>query len=244
MSALGNKEVMANNIQRYMNKWGIDRRKLSTDLEISYTTLTDWLKAKTYPRIDKIELLANYFSVTKADLVEEYQPSTVLTLINETTAKLEETRQQNVLTYAQEQLQAQQLHKQDESIDNVIPFPKKYDFDWRGFVSAGTGEYLDGEMKETIELTEDEIPDRADFALTVNGDSMKPLFKDHETIFVEETTEILNGAIGVILIDDEAFVKKIYTSFDGMTLVSLNPEYEDIEIKNNERVKIIGRVVM
>lgn len=61
MNHLGNKEIMAKNIQRYMDKYGVDRRKLSNDLDIRYTTLTDWLKAKTYPRIDKIELLANYF---------------------------------------------------------------------------------------------------------------------------------------------------------------------------------------
>lgn len=70
VSFLGNKEVMAKNIQFYMDKNGINRRKLSADLNVSYTTLTDWLKGKTYPRIDKIELLANYFKINKSDLVE------------------------------------------------------------------------------------------------------------------------------------------------------------------------------
>ena len=34
-------------------------------------TFSDWINAKTYPRIDKIELLANYFGVLKSDLVED-----------------------------------------------------------------------------------------------------------------------------------------------------------------------------
>jgi len=34
-------------------------------------TFSDWVNAKTYPRIDKIELMANYFGISKADLVEE-----------------------------------------------------------------------------------------------------------------------------------------------------------------------------
>lgn len=71
MSDLGNKEIMARNIQRYMNKMNVDRTTLCYDLGIKYTTLTDWLKAKTYPRIDKIEMLANYFDISKADLVED-----------------------------------------------------------------------------------------------------------------------------------------------------------------------------
>lgn len=76
MSALGNKEVMASNIKRLMDLRGKDRTNVCRDLDIKYTTFTDWINAKTYPRIDKIELMANYFNVSKADLVEEYIPST------------------------------------------------------------------------------------------------------------------------------------------------------------------------
>lgn len=79
MSALGNKEAMANNIKRLMNLRGKDRNDVCRDLDIKYTTFTDWINAKTYPRIDKIELMANYFNVSKADLVEEYKPDIRIT---------------------------------------------------------------------------------------------------------------------------------------------------------------------
>ncbi|UJS28452.1 LexA family transcriptional regulator [Macrococcoides canis] len=68
---LGNKEVMAKNISRLMKEKGVDRTKLSNDLKVKYTTLSDWINAKTYPRIDKIELMANYFDVSKSELVED-----------------------------------------------------------------------------------------------------------------------------------------------------------------------------
>ena len=71
MNNLGNKKTMANNINYYMKKRGVSRTQLSNTLNVAYTTLTDWLNAKTYPRIDKIELLANYFGIEKSDLVEE-----------------------------------------------------------------------------------------------------------------------------------------------------------------------------
>lgn len=70
-NSLGNKEIMARNIQRLMDKYGKDRNDVCKDLGISYTTFTDWVKGKTYPRIDKIEMLANYFHVSKSDLVED-----------------------------------------------------------------------------------------------------------------------------------------------------------------------------
>lgn len=70
MSELGNKEVMARNIKRLMDIHNKDRNDICKDLNFKYTTFTDWINAKTYPRIDKIEMMANYFGVSKADLVE------------------------------------------------------------------------------------------------------------------------------------------------------------------------------
>lgn len=71
MSKLENKEVISKNIQYYMNKHHQTRNEICDALGIKYTTFTDWVKAKSYPRIDKIELMANYWGISKADLVED-----------------------------------------------------------------------------------------------------------------------------------------------------------------------------
>lgn len=71
MNGLGNKEIMAKNIQFYMDKYGKSRQDMCDALGVKYTTLTDWVKGNSYPRIDKIELMANYFGISKSDLVEE-----------------------------------------------------------------------------------------------------------------------------------------------------------------------------
>lgn len=70
MSDLGNKEIFAKNLNYYMNINKKSRADVCRDLEIPYSTLTDWCNANIYPRIDKIELLANYFDIKKSDLVE------------------------------------------------------------------------------------------------------------------------------------------------------------------------------
>lgn len=69
---LGNKQVMAKNIQYYMDLYDKTRNDICTALKIKYTTFSDWVNAKTYPRIDSIELMANYFGIEKIDLVEEH----------------------------------------------------------------------------------------------------------------------------------------------------------------------------
>ena len=68
---LGNKKIMGENIQYYMDKMGIDRKDFAKAIDVPYSSLTDWINGKTYPRIDKIERMANYFGISKADLVEE-----------------------------------------------------------------------------------------------------------------------------------------------------------------------------
>ena len=49
---------------------GISRKHFCERLGFAYSTVTDWLNAEKYPRIDKIEMMANFFGISKADLVE------------------------------------------------------------------------------------------------------------------------------------------------------------------------------
>ena len=72
---LGNKEIFAKNLQYYMTMYEVDRNKLCQNLNIPPTTLSDWITAKKYPRIDKIEMLANYFNIQKSDLIENKDKS-------------------------------------------------------------------------------------------------------------------------------------------------------------------------
>lgn len=68
---LGNRKTMSKNIQYYMNLRGATRKEICDTLKIPYTTFTDWVNGNAYPRIDKIEMMANYFGIEKSDLVEE-----------------------------------------------------------------------------------------------------------------------------------------------------------------------------
>lgn len=71
MSNIGNKEVFSNNLRSYMTKANKSRKEVCEDLGFVYTTFCDWFNGLKYPRIDKIEMLANYFNIQKSDLIEE-----------------------------------------------------------------------------------------------------------------------------------------------------------------------------
>lgn len=67
---LGNKEIMAKNIRRFLEIKHMTIKDLASAIDVPYNTVGDWTRADAYPRIDKIERMANLFGVTKADLVE------------------------------------------------------------------------------------------------------------------------------------------------------------------------------
>ena len=71
MSDLGNKQVMAKNLNYYVEKSGRTQKELAEVVGVATSTFNDWCKGKKYPRIDKIEMLANYFSILKSDLIED-----------------------------------------------------------------------------------------------------------------------------------------------------------------------------
>lgn len=71
MSNIGNKETMAKNLAYYVRISGKTQKEVAEVVGVATTTFNDWIKAKKYPRIDKIEMLANYFGILKSDLIEE-----------------------------------------------------------------------------------------------------------------------------------------------------------------------------
>lgn len=66
-----------------MEKYNKTRQDMCDALGVKYTTFTDWVKGNSYPRIDKIELMANYFGISKADLVEDRSDDSSLTARDE-----------------------------------------------------------------------------------------------------------------------------------------------------------------
>lgn len=74
---MDNKEIFSINLKRLMDKKGISRQDLSKVLGVSYFTISDWVNGKKYPRMDKVEMLADYFGVLKSELIEKRMKSTV-----------------------------------------------------------------------------------------------------------------------------------------------------------------------
>jgi transcriptional regulator with XRE-family HTH domain len=75
MTGLGNKSILAKNLSYYVDRSGRTQKELAEMVGVATSTFNDWMKGKKYPRIDKIEMLANYFGILKSDLIEDKENS-------------------------------------------------------------------------------------------------------------------------------------------------------------------------
>lgn len=71
MSDVGNREVFAKNLSYYIERSGKTQKELALKWGIATSTLNNWVMGKKYPRMDKVEMMANYFGILKSDLIEE-----------------------------------------------------------------------------------------------------------------------------------------------------------------------------
>lgn len=71
MVTLDNKNVFAANLNHYMEINDKSRKEVAEAIGVSYFTFTSWITGQKYPRMDKVEKLANYFGILKSDLIEE-----------------------------------------------------------------------------------------------------------------------------------------------------------------------------
>ena len=106
-------------------------------------------------------------------------------------------------------------------------------------VSAGVGVYLDEATAETITVPVMEKTEEADYALRISGNSMEPKYHNGDVLLVQTTDTVEVGEAGIFLLDGSGFFK----IFAGDRLLSLNPEYGPILLKDFADVQCKGRVV-
>lgn len=106
-------------------------------------------------------------------------------------------------------------------------------------VSAGTGVYLTEMQSVEINIPDNPDTSSADFALRIKGNSMEPKYRDGDVLLVEECDAVEYGELGIFILDGDGYFKK----FGGDRLISLNPDYEPILLKNFEEITCCGRVV-
>lgn len=124
--------------------------------------------------------------------------------------------------------------KRTQQINQKLRFMTYY----QKFKSAGMGKYLFSDIPtNTIEVSHNEMSQRADFVTDVNDDSMEPDFYNGEKVYIKKTKELSVGKIGLFVQGNECFIKEIGTD----CLISRNKNYPDVIPAND--IQLIGEVI-
>jgi phage repressor protein C with HTH and peptisase S24 domain len=106
-------------------------------------------------------------------------------------------------------------------------------------VSAGVGVYLDEERSEVIQIPNSEKTVEADYALRISGNSMEPKYYNGDILLIQHAESVEVGELGIFLLDGCGFFKV----YGEDRLLSLNPEYGPILLKDFSDVQCKGRVI-
>lgn len=124
------------------------------------------------------------------------------------------------------------------SNNNIIELPKYRMLYYDMPVSAGTGNPLEDEYPEEIELFQ-KPPKGTNFIVRITGNSMEPTYKSDDKLFVIEQPDIKVGEIGIFVINGNAYVKEL--AEDG--LISHNENYPKILLDQYSTIKCCGKVI-
>ena len=231
--------ILGQTIKKIRKRKGLTQKQLSELTGLKQNTISNHENGnRSIDEVD-IHVYSNALGVSPKELFDSYKESS--DNLTEIYNQLNSDRQTKVYDFATEQLKEQ--NKVVNINDYIEEESEWYEVKFYGSVSAGTGLYLDDEQVETISFGADMIPTGTDFCLKVNGDSMDPMFHDGDYVFIKRETDFRNGSIGVVIVNGDTYLKKIYITEDSIKLVSLNKKYKDITVTQDDTLKYVGTVV-
>ena len=225
----------AGKVKELLKKNGMTKAELAKDAGIAYTTLDSMLKRET-----DTERLAVAFRIAKAlgTSVEELV--------------FEDGEKKGVSPEEERILKLFSL-LDSRGKDTVLSLLEKEADNSRGALRrlplyeapAAAGEPLPILTEESgwIEGSAEEIPEAASFAIRISGDSMGPLLSDGDPVFVEKTSELGKGQIGIFLLNGESLCKQLGEVEGNRALISVNPAYPPIPVLETDDLRLVGRVI-
>lgn len=115
-----------------------------------------------------------------------------------------------------------------------------------GIVSAGTGVWQSDNIAVDVSLPINEVPDKNEYdsIAKVIGNSMEPDIHNNDLLFIEARSQIDYNQIGIFQVNGENYVKKFRLGNDNIPyLESLNPDYDDIFLNEDDEIRVIGEVI-
>lgn len=230
-----------NNIAKLRKLRGLTQKQVAIELNVSGPTVSDWEKGKKNPNHENLLKLSQLLSASTDYILgladENSVDDSLLDVVNETNNSLLELYGN---PYQAKKVQDEIIAETMKSIGIVPIRTRKVPI--LGGIAAGEPIYAQEEHEEYADVDED-TP--CDYALRVEGDSMEPTICLGDLVFIRRQSDVNDGQIAAVLIEDSATLKRIFHQSGSLTLISDNAaKYPPRHITCEDgEIRIMGRAV-
>lgn len=230
---------------------GLKQSELAKIIGTTNTTISNWEKGVSKPDLDMLtyicgalKIKVSYFlqpilpddevSIPEFNMIKKYRDldphgkdmvDTVLDKETERIAKFGKLKENNIVTLME--------YEASKAPTYLIPY-------FEGGVSAGNGIYqLNDTGSIMMSLWATELTKQADFIIRVSGASMEPDYHDGDRVLVNRKVNVELGEVGIFVKNGETYIKEMGKE----QLISRNPEYPNIPVKDFDNVVCMGKVI-
>ena len=223
-----------------LEKHNMKKSDLSRGSNISYTTI-DGLYKKGFEnmKLQTLKAIADYFEVSidylvNDDFVEvegaDSEEQRLMAKYRELDDMGKRAVNASLNTHYDRVMKVKQALLAGEYID--IPY-------FEDKAAAGSGYQLNDAGHETLRVVRTRETDRADFIITVSGQSMEPEFYDGDNVLVHAQPDVYEGEVGIFVVNGNGYIKKKGKD----RLISVNRKYKDIFVSEYDEFYCAGKVV-
>ena len=228
----------------------LTQKELSEKINISIVSIRNWESNTKKPSMDAISSLCSVFNISPDFLFDEAYDSEdkmirdpieydLITKFR----KLDPHSKSIVSTVCDMELERNYTHM-DNTNSEIKVIPCYY-----SPAAAGYGNPVDGVDYYNISSDKYIIPNSADYAVLIHGNSMYPYIKDGSTVFVSRNSPVKNGDVGIFCVDGLMYCKLMFLDDNhNLSLISANPELSDANIyissDSNISVRCYGKVIL
>ena len=203
------------------------QKDIADQLGVSYQAYSAWERGVKQPSREKVQQLEQILNVPK-DFFTEIE---IVRIYN----TLSDEGKNNALSYVRSLAQKEQCK-------NVVSISEKlYEYHVYEKMSAGIGSSVYSDQNYDTVYFNEELAH--DFASWISGDSMEPKYQNGSVALIRETGFDYDGAVYAIVCNSQTYIKRVYREEQGLRLVSINPNYQDIFLSYDEDPRIVGIIV-
>lgn len=225
---------------------GLNMKQVATGLNMKYTTYVGYEKNEREPNSEILIQLADFFNCSIDYLMgrterQNSQDENVLIKqkINDSKEQEHIKKYRSLDEYGKKAVDGLLNTEYDRCTyhtteQEIIHLPKSV-----LKASAGSGNWLDEQQLESVSVVETPTSKKANLIIEVDGDSMSPMYKNGDNVFVKTQPDIEIGNIGIFIVDGNGYIKKLGKD----RLISVNPEYDDIYPTEYSDFRCVGKVL-